>query len=241
MTTTASNIERSWARLGVLLVVRPARSTPDLEQLLIDSARHSPAHPRLFSLVISWLAIHGRAVAAHRLAHRVVAELHESAPLGLMLESAVALGGPRRLLIAAKACRARVPAAPLFDSFTREPALVQLASETASSRSRAWGCWAPETPLKHDAIRPVPWVLERNPELHDRLLRRGDLRCSIVETLRRDLNGRAASTSELARLCGVTRAAARAAVESLIAEGETRVLDDAGHRRDRPVVLLGAA
>jgi hypothetical protein len=240
-TSATTNLERSWARLGALLVARPAHATPDPERLLIETARRVAAHPRLFALVITWLVVHGRAVAVHRLAHLTVSELAESAPLGLILESAVALGGPRRLLVAAKSCRVRTPPAPLFASFARDPALTRIASETATSRSRAWGCWAPETPLKLDAVRPVAWMLERNPDLHDRLLRRGDLRCSVVETLRRDLNGRAASSAQLARLCGVTRAAARAAIESLIAEGEVLIVDDPGSRRDHPVVLRGAA
>ena len=44
---------------------------------------------------------------------------------------------------------------PLFAAFSSRPELRQMSAETASDLSRRWGCWAPETTLKTDAVRPA--------------------------------------------------------------------------------------
>jgi len=109
--------------------------------------------------------------------------------------------------------------------------------------SRKWGVWAPEAELKRDAIRPVEWLLAENPGYRERIVRKGDLRCSILEVLRRDVpkGGRVRSESELARLSGATRTAVRKALAALVQEGEVRVAKEAGNERDRVVVLRHAA
>jgi len=138
----------------------------------------------------------------------------------LLLETAVELGAPAELHLLCKVCDALPEPVPLSEAFRTDPALIQIAQQTASDISKEWGLWSPVIVLKHDAICPSSWIRNRNPSLLPRLIRRGDLRCSILEVFRLDLDGQASTISELARLTCATRPAVYDAVESLIAEGE---------------------
>lgn len=221
----------------------PSAQAPDLERLLLATARAVGSNARLFPLVVTWLSEYGNFVARHRLKRLVGTELApESRPaLGLILEAAVHHGASKDLLLAVEACRPAAPARPLFD-IQREAGLRAVAERTASSLSRRWGLWAPETQLRLDAIRPVGWLLQHNPEYRARIIRKGDLRCSIIESLRHDSpRGVARSESELARLAGANRSAVRKALAALVQEGELALPDDGPNRRDHPVRLLSAA
>lgn len=93
-----------------------------------------------------------------------------------------------------------------------------------------------------DQANPTPpppehRVLAANPWLRDRLLRKGDLRCSIVESLRFDAAGSVPSCATLATLTGVTRAAVIKALRALYAEGDVTIRPRAGSRRDYEVRL----
>src|ERR1051325_10914724 len=82
------SVAAGWARLGAMLNVKAAARTPDLERLLLDTARVASANFRLFMLAASWLAEYGDYVAKHRLARLIGDELErEYRPaLGLTLE-----------------------------------------------------------------------------------------------------------------------------------------------------------
>ncbi len=234
---------RDWARLGVLLSCRPAVREPDLERLLLDTARACPANARLFVLAVTWLAAYGNFVARHRLKRLVATELEpeHQAALGLILASAVRHGASRDLLIAASACAPARPARPLFNVH-RASGLGALAERSASALSREWGVLAPEAERKPDAVRPVGWLLRHNPAYRDRICRKGDLRCSILETLRHDAPGGVVrSEAELARLSGANRSAVRRALDALMLEGEVEYPEPAANRRDHPVRLRRAA
>jgi hypothetical protein len=84
---------------------------------------------------------------------------------------------------------------------------------------------------------PEQRVLAANPWLRDRLLRKGDLRCSIVESLRFDAGGSVPSCATLATLTGTTRAAVIKALRCLYAEGDVTIRPRAGSRRDYEVRL----
>ena len=105
-----------WARLGVLLHGAPAADSPDLERLLLDTARGIETNARLLPLVVSWLAEYGGFVARHRLRRMIVAELeprHRPA-LGFILDAASGHGAVRDGAFAAGACRPSGSPAPLF-------------------------------------------------------------------------------------------------------------------------------
>lgn len=232
-----------WARVGVLLHTPPAAATPDLERLLLDSVREAPANTRLLTIAVSWLAAYGPLVARHRLRRLTATELSgEFQPiLGLILDTAVAHGAPRELSIVTELCRVEAPPRPLAVIQRDDAALGALAESTASRLARTWGVLTPEILPRTELVRPAAWVLANNPGLRDRALRKGDLRCSILESLRMDASGRAGSEAELARLCGATRAAVRKALAALLLEGEVVIAPEPGNRRDHPITLRSAA
>lgn len=226
---TNTTIESRWARLGVLFNAQPSPESPDIELLILDTARELPSNPRLFPLVITWLVEHGFFVARHRLKHLVTTELEpEHQPvLGLLLDEAIDHGAPAELRIVRDVCTPFTTSRSLFDAY-RDPSLADIAKSTASETSKWWGIWAPPVELKRDAIRPSRWILEHNPHAFDRIVRRGDLRASIIETLRLDLEGGAPSISAISRYTAATRAAVRDALRSLVQE--CVVLEDESKR-----------
>lgn len=235
---TNTTIESRWARLGVLFNAAPSPESPDIERLILDTARELPSNPRLFPLVITWLVEHGFFVARHRLKHLATTELEpEHLPiLGLLLDEAIDHGAPAELRIVRDVCTPHTTSRPLFDAY-RDPSLADIAKSTASETSKWWGIWAPPAELKRDAIRPSRWILEHNPHTFDRIVRRGDLRASIIETLRLDLAGRIPSVAKLSRAIGATRVAVRTAVESLSQEGAIIAQSHQGSTKEREIGL----
>ncbi|MGH7243813.1 MAG: hypothetical protein ACREJD_10385 [Phycisphaerales bacterium] len=165
----------------------------------------------------------------------------QRAALGFLLESALELGGGKDLAIPLESCTPRVPGLPLLELQRNNRIFAVVAEETASPLSRKWGLWAPEIELKLDVIRPVWWLLKLNPALRSRIVRKGDLRASILEVLRLDVPGEVDSAAELGRLTGATRAAVGAALKALVLEGEVKIVPRATNKRDHRVVLLSAA
>lgn len=191
ISTHTLQLERDWAQLGVLFGCEPSGRSPDLERLLLGTARGCPENARLLPLTVTWLASYGLLVARHRLKRLV---------LGLIIDEAVWHSAPRDLRIAADECQAWIPAEPLFAVQRGTPVLERIAERNASGLSTRWGVGALLVELKPDALRPVGWLLARNPAYRDRIVRNGDLCASILETLRRDLPGPVApSESALTR------------------------------------------
>jgi hypothetical protein len=243
-TPVSGKLERDWAQIGVLFGCAPSGRTPDLERTLLATARQCPDNFRLFTLSVSWLSQYSHFVAHHRLKRLVRDELEADsrAVFGLIIEEAVALGATRDLLIATEACSPRTDPIPLALVQRDSPTLGALALQHASERSKRWGVWAPAVTPKDSAIRPVRWILAKNPEYRDRIIRKGDLRVSILETLRRDVpRGIAPSESALTRLAGATRTAVRKALHALELEGEITVGAAPGNDRDHAVRLVTAA
>ena len=238
------NVERDWARVGVLFGCEPSRESPDLERLLIDTARKCPDNARLLPLAVTWLVEYGQFVARHRLKRLVQTELEPEpqAILGLLIEEAVRHGATRELLIVSEECHPLSPAVPL-SRVQRDRASLSLISERrASELSQKWGVWTPPVEPKPDAVRPVTWLLDQNIEYRERVIRKGDLRVSIIETLRRDVPGHSvASEAALSRLSGATRAAVRKALDALRLEGVIGLERDAMNERDHPVTLRRVA
>jgi len=240
-TRTIESVEAAWCQVGVLLPIERSGHSPDLERLLLETARQLSNQSRLFSMAASWLVAYGPLVAKHRLKRLITAELHadHQPALGLLLETAVELGATRELLIAAAVCRPASTASPLFAAYRLDETMVALAKSTATARSRTWGTWAPQMHLKPDIIRPPSWLLTHNETYAARAIRKGDLRCSILESLRRDAHGQAESEAHLARLSGATRAAVRKALAALILEGEVEFIQRNEETREHGVKLCG--
>lgn len=241
-TSRKESLESRWTRAGMLFHVPPADTSPDIERLLLRTGDEISKKERLLPLTVTWLVEHGALVAKHRLRRLIVEEGSEEsrAVLGLVIESALASGATRDLGVVLEACRSKPAAGPLFDIHRRNAIAEELAARNASTLSRKWGVLAPDFELKRDAVRPIDWILDRNPGYRDRMIRKGDLRCSILEVLRWDTAGFVRSESELARLSGATRAGVRKALAALVREGEVEI-GVVENQRDRGVRRRGAA
>jgi hypothetical protein len=197
----------------------------------------------LLPLVVTWLVHYGHFIARHRLRRLLLeqGDAESSAILGLILEAAIDQGATAELRIVLDACRpAAEPRSP-FAIDQISPVLRDIAKTTASPLALKWNLWAPEITLKHDAIRPVTWLLGLNPSLRGRIIRKGDLRASILETLRHDTGGQVPSESQLARLVGATRVAVRHALAALVLEGEITIEKRPGNARDNTITLRRTA
>lgn len=242
MNDTRDNLDARWARLGVLLNCAPDATAPDVERAVIDAARGVSERPYLIPLVVTWLSTHGVGVARHRLKALAVAELdaRSSPVLGLLLDEAIGLGAPAELRIVREVCRPAARPGPLVGAFQAHPGLRGVAESEASDASRRWGVWLPPVQAKTDAIRPASWVRTHNPSWAARVVRRGDLRASVLESLRLDFRGSAPSLAAVAERTGATRLAVSRAVHALEGEGAVSHAPRAPHARARPIELLAA-
>lgn len=211
-----------WTRLGILFGARASRSVPDLERLLLDTARLSPINARLFYLAVTWLSCYGNYVARHRLKHLIETELEarHHPVLAVLLTLAVKHGASRELLTAAQACAKEADPGPLFYLYRENPNLSLIAKKNACPEGLPWGLWLSDQPLKLDALRPALWIVEHNPGYLDRILRKGDLRCSILLTLKLDCPDHSIDSEvALAEQCSANRIAVRHALDDLEREG----------------------
>jgi len=212
-----TSLSVAWIQLGAVLepATNEAPSTShrddpiDVEWLLTQSAiffEHGDTpSPPLFRACFSWLIRYGAAVAKHRLAALVAAHPRSHAAMGSWLRGVLELGGAADFAIALAACG-------------------------DAPEGSAWSC-------EYDPaiVLPEPRVLSMNPWLRDRAIRKGDLRCSILESLRFDAPGSVPSAATLARLTGTTRAAVNKALRFLYAEGDVTIRLRDGSRRDYEV------
>lgn len=243
MKYTVEQIERGWRRLGVGLRIEPAAREPDLERLLVQTFAAARENSRLADLVVTWLRRHGELVSVRRLTRLLREEgtREQRAVMGVLIETAVLRGSAKRLRGVLTACAELSPSRALFAVHERG-AIGELRAERASEVSRKWGVWAPELEDRPELVRDRAWVLHHNARLRERSVRGGDLKCDVLETLALDLGGEAKSAAEIAMLTGATRAATRAAIESLVTEGVVQVApSEVDPRRMRVVIARSAA
>ena len=209
-------IAAQWSRLGILFSVPPARQAPDLERLLIDTAAQIPDNPRLFVMAATWLVPYGRFVAKHRLARMVrnPPDATAVAALGLLLDTVGTMCHTDALEVVRLSCRPAAISMPLFTVDRASPGLAEFAKARASRISKRWNLWAEAIELKPQALRPLDWIMEKNPFLQVRAIFSGGLRSSALACLQHD-SPAGACEAELARLCGVTRKAIHEALDHL--------------------------
>jgi hypothetical protein len=163
---TLDNLSRLWARAGAMFASTPADVSPNLESLLLDTARHASENPRLLIMAATWLARYGRWVNVEDLASKTrnELELRFKPVMGVLLECAGNLSFGRIDFSKAIAeCSPASEAQPLFDIERQNPTLWKLAERSASDISRKWGVWVPNFEPKYNAIRPEEWVASNNP------------------------------------------------------------------------------
>jgi len=233
-----------WVRVGVLFAGRRSRHAVDPERLLLETACLAPGSARLYAAAVSWVSRYDSFIARHRLKRLIADELEPTsrAALGLLLDLAIKHGASRTLNIAAEVCGKCDAPYPLLDVHARSATRRRLARRSACPEALRRGLWAPDVEIKRDALRPASWIIAQNPTFRERAIRKGDLRCTILETLRRDAPARElASEQALTRLCAAQRVAVRAALDDLEIEGVRLRRDDPTDRRRTRIRLPAAA
>jgi len=214
--TDDSNLFAQWSRVGASFNEQPSEASPDLERLLLETARMAASDPRLFIMAATWLSRYGDLIAKHRLMKLISQELEEEYRpcLGLLLEIVKHLSGKDHFNGAIAKCQPAPKPQPLFEVERRNESFRRLAERRASAISRQWNLWTAEIEPKYDALRPSAWIVMMNPEFRERAALKGDLRASIVEELKRNPSA-GDSESKLAKQAGATRVAVRGALENL--------------------------
>lgn len=242
MSETLGNLISKWSSLGVGFNTVPYEgSDVDLERLLLDTARHAPEMARLFIMAATWLHAYGDTIAKHRLKRLIESELESEVQpiLGLLLDSAQQGTHPQEFKSVLKHLQPEASPKPLFESARQSEKLSEIARRRASTLSQKWGLWMQAAEFKDDAIRPASWIMTRNPALRTRADFRGDLRASIMASLRHDTDA-GASESRLAGFAGGSRSQIRNAIENLRLTGRVVVRRAEGSNR-REIALGDAA
>ncbi|MFZ4575112.1 MAG: hypothetical protein ACOYN0_11985 [Phycisphaerales bacterium] len=221
MNDRLDHLLRQWTRLGAGFTSDQSHESPDLERLLLETAREAPGMARLFIMAATWLHRYGDLIAKHRLKRLIRDELERQhrPTLGLLLDIAQQGTHPAQF---ASVIRELAPAPeprPLFEVERSSPTLAERSRRRASPISTRWGLWCQEIEFKDDALRPASWLMARNPGLITRADFRGDLRASVLAALEHDA-GAGLSELSLARTCGGSRAQVRSALDNLELTGK---------------------
>ena len=216
MTDRLDNLLSRWVRLGAMYNVRSARKSPDIEVLLVDTLRFLPTFARLLPMTVTWLCQYDRLVCRHRLLHmaKSLSDQPYRATLGLLLEMVHQTTSTDRFNLIIRQCTPLQHPQPLFECDRQSPSLAALAQQTTCDVGRHWGLWCRPIALKTDAIRPLAWIMDKNPSFQMRAIFSGNLRSSILVMLAKDPNVGQSETA-LARACCATRKAVREALDHL--------------------------
>jgi hypothetical protein len=223
-----------WTRIGAGFATDQSPEPPDLERLLLETARQATGMARVFIMAATWLHHYGDLIAKHRLKRLIRDELEceHHATLGLLLDIAQQGTHPARFASIVRELSPASEPRPLFD-VERSPArLAERARRRASLISARWGLWCEDIEFKKDALRPAFWLMSQNPGLITRADFRGDLRASVLAALEHDADA-GLSELELARRCGGSRAQVRSALDNLELTGKARRFRTDRERRTR--------
>ena len=228
-----------WTSIGAGFNAQPASGPVDLERLLLDTARHASDMSRLFIMAATWLHTYGDLIAKHRLKRLIRDELEaEYRPvLGLLLDIAQQGTHPLEFQTITKTLEPAHAPTPLFDIDRTHPKLAERASKNASAISKSWNLWCAPFEFKNDALRSASWLMNRHPEFVTRADFRGDLRASILASLRHD-EGAGYSEQRLARMAGGSRAQAIASLRNLELTGRVHSEQaERGNRREHALAV----
>jgi len=236
--TNEKSIISQWVRAGILFNAQPSKTTPDLERLLLSTAQSCESNPRLFIMVVTWLTRFGSYIVRHRLKHLIITELSPEyrTILALIIDSAIANGATERLKIILDICEPTPNPRPLFQIDQNDQWTTNLVRKTATKTSQKWGRWVQPFDLKPDALRTPAAILSDNQDYKSRAVRQGDLRASILEVLRFDVqDAHLPSESALARKCAANTNAIRKALDRLELEGIPLRSSKKVHHRNTPI------
>ena len=236
MTRTIDQVLADWRSIGIAIpgcVGRVGRADQlDLERLLLDTARTLPKMSRLHVMAVTWLHLYGELVAKHRLRRLIADELEERdrPVLGVLLDTAQLGLHPRPFDAIVDRLPPASDPAPLFIEAAEDPAIAAIVRRRSSAVARRWRRWAQPVDLKFDALRPPEWIRHRWPEFVVRADWRGDLRASVMASLRFD-RGAGDSEVRLAACAGGSRAQIRNALRNLQMSGRVELRKADGANR----------
>jgi hypothetical protein len=192
MNPRLDNLISQWTRIGAGFSVAQSPVPPDVERMLLETARQAPHMARLFIMAATWLHRYGDLVAKHRLKRLIRDELEPEhrAALGLLLDIAQRGTHPAKFASIIRELTPATKARPLFDVERANARLAERARRRASPISARWGLWCEEIEFKDDALRPASWLMRENPGLVMRADFRGDLRASVLAALAHDRGAR---------------------------------------------------
>lgn len=228
------NLISQWTRIGAGFTADQSPEPPDLERLLLETAREVSGMARLFIMAATWLHRYGDLIAKHRLKRLIRDELEREhhATLGLLLDIAQQGTHPAQFASIIRELSPAPEPHPLFDIERDSAKLAERARRRASSISMRWGLWCEDIEFKDDALRPASWLMSQNPGLIMRADFRGDLRASVLAALEYDADA-GLSELDLARRCGGSRAQVRSALDNLELTGKARRSRTDRERRTR--------
>lgn len=241
MTDPLDTLIAQWTRLGAGFNAEPSAKTPDLERLLLDTARHAAQMSRIFIMAATWLNRYGDLIAKNRLKRLIRDELPpEHRPtLGLLLDTAQQGTHPLRFQSIIANLTPASSARPLFIIEASNERLAARAQRQASPLSKKWGLWCAPFEFKNDALRPPHWLMSQNPSLRSRADFRGDLRSSILASLQYDTDA-GKSELHLARTSGGSRTQVRNSLDNLELTGRVARTPDPSKRSIRVSLLQQA-
>ncbi len=236
MNSRLDNLIAEWSAIGAAFAITPDTGgrTPDIERMLLETARLAPRMARLFIMAATWLHEYGDLIAKHRLRRLIADELEPAhrPTLGLLLD--IAQGGthPPEFASVIRTLPKMNPPRPLFEAERATAALAARAERRASATSRQWGLWCEDFEFKTDALRPAGWIMAHHPGLITRADFRGDLRASVLAALTHD-PGAGHSEVSLAASAGGSRAQVRSALRNLELTGRVHAWRaDGANRRE---------
>lgn len=211
-----ADLRARWSRLGFSFGSEMAKTSPDLEALLVESLEHFRGDSRLFLGAATWLKSYGSLVDGHRLAQLLEERVTPltSAILGALLTAA---SSPHLKGLLAR-CQALETEELLFEVMATNPVLRSKVEAGAFPEIRRLGLLVDDLTLKPDALRPTSWVLRQNPELQVRALLGANLRASVLNHLLGSPTT-SPSISRLARDLGRSYPSVHAAVGALLSAG----------------------
>ena len=205
-----------WRKLGTSFNVEPCKETPNIENLIILSARYIPEFSRLLPMLEAWLSKYEVLVCRHHLA-RMVSQLQDqksSAILGYLFSRLRAKTESKHFNIVIKQCKPLFQPEPLFHVDQKNDKTKAFAERFSEPEAIEWGLWASHERPYESAIMDSTWLMKENPTLHYRALFSGKLQATIISVLL-ESEDHGQSETRLSKACNVTRVALRDALEHL--------------------------
>lgn len=166
---TLQQTREAWANLGIVLQCNPAPIFYPPARLILESIRYIPEETRLFFLVSTWINKYCDLVNAGEMAclFRSILTERELPVLALLLETGLPEYARGRFQNIIHSIQPAATPQPLFTAMSCDSYRHEYALNHSSEVGKRWNLWVEEVCFSThmNAIRPLDWILRRNPEL----------------------------------------------------------------------------